>query len=70
MSLLRWDGSDTYQATRKAKSFVNEQTGVLSKAYESFPEPIESGFDVHIYFLQVSLRSLLEVLGPSKLTGN
>ena len=55
MFRLRRVDSDTYQTSRKAKSFVNEETGVLSKAYESFPEPIERGFDIHIYFLQVSL---------------
>ncbi|MCJ1368339.1 hypothetical protein MMC16_007481 [Acarospora aff. strigata] len=38
------------------KSFVNPQTGVLSKAYERFVEPISNdqrgGFDVHIYYFQ------------------
>jgi hypothetical protein len=38
------------------RSLKNPQHGVLSKAYESFPEPIENekaGFDVHIYYFQV-----------------
>ncbi|QSZ30438.1 hypothetical protein DSL72_004961 [Monilinia vaccinii-corymbosi] len=38
------------------KSLVNPQTGVKSKSYEKFTEPLDSGirggFDVHIYHLQ------------------
>ncbi|KAK3316299.1 DOPA-like domain-containing protein [Apodospora peruviana] len=38
------------------KSFRNPQTGVLSDAYEKFPEPLENGrrggFDIHIYHFQ------------------
>ncbi|KAL1842255.1 hypothetical protein VTJ49DRAFT_5733 [Mycothermus thermophilus] len=38
------------------KSFKNPQTGVLSSAYEKFPEPLDNGrrggFDVHIYYFQ------------------
>ncbi|KAK3503688.1 DOPA-like domain-containing protein [Neurospora crassa] len=37
------------------KSLLNNQTGVLSSAYEKFPEPLDNGrrgaFDVHIYHL-------------------
>lgn len=39
------------------KSFVNPPTNVLSRAYESFVQPIDNGerggFDVHIYYFQV-----------------
>jgi len=35
------------------KSFRNPQTGILSTAYEAFPEPLENGirggFDIHVY---------------------
>ncbi|KAM7224054.1 DOPA-like domain containing protein [Rhypophila decipiens] len=35
------------------KSFLNPQTGVLSSAYDKFPEPLDNGrrggFDIHIY---------------------
>ena len=38
-------------------ALVNEQTGVLSTAYERFVGPIRNddrgGFDVHVYFFQV-----------------
>ncbi|TAQ89438.1 hypothetical protein B7494_g2203 [Chlorociboria aeruginascens] len=38
------------------KSYVNPQTGVLSKSYEVFVEPLDNGirgaFDVHIYHFQ------------------
>jgi len=38
------------------KSFVNPQTGVLSKAYEQFIDPLDKGrrggFDIHIYHFQ------------------
>ncbi|KAK0628828.1 DOPA-like domain-containing protein [Bombardia bombarda] len=40
------------------KSYKNPQAGVLSKAYESFVEPLDNGrrgaFDVHIYYLQTN----------------
>lgn len=44
------------------KSLKNPQHGVLSKAYEEFPDPLakdrRGGFDIHIYHFQVrSLRS-------------
>jgi len=39
-----------------AKSYVNPQTGVLSKSYEKFVEPLDNGirgaFDIHIYYFQ------------------
>lgn len=39
------------------KSLKNAQNGVLSKAYEEFPDPLtkgrRGGFDVHIYHFQV-----------------
>ncbi|KAL2052066.1 hypothetical protein ABVK25_007758 [Lepraria finkii] len=42
--------------TGDGKSYVNPQTGVLSKAYERFVDPIDNGtrggFDIHIYFYQ------------------
>ncbi|KAK3174233.1 hypothetical protein OEA41_001477 [Lepraria neglecta] len=44
------------EKTEDGKSYVNPQTGVLSKAYESFVDPIDNGtrggFDIHIYFYQ------------------
>lgn len=43
------------------KSFKNPQHGVLSKAYEEFPDPLakdrRGGFDIHIYHYQVRTRS-------------
>ncbi|KAK9860475.1 Dopa 4,5-dioxygenase [Penicillium brevicompactum] len=40
------------------KSLKNPQHGVLSKAYDEFPDPLskgrEGGFDIHIYHFQVS----------------
>lgn len=39
------------------KSLKNPQQGVLSKAYDEFPDPLskgrEGGFDIHIYHFQV-----------------
>ncbi|KAB5542905.1 DOPA-like domain-containing protein [Coniochaeta sp. 2T2.1] len=36
------------------KSYKNPQTGILSGAYEKFPEPLDNGrrggFDIHIYY--------------------
>ncbi|KAI9875245.1 MAG: hypothetical protein M1830_008714 [Pleopsidium flavum] len=41
---------------KDGQSYVNPQTGVLSKAYEKFVQPISNdrrgGFDVHIYYFQ------------------
>lgn len=41
------------------KSLKNPQHGVLSKAYEEFPDPLakdrRGGFDIHIYHYQVRL---------------
>ncbi|KAK2751391.1 hypothetical protein FQN55_000664 [Onygenales sp. PD_40] len=38
------------------KSFKNPQHGILSKAYEEFPDPLDKGrrggFDIHIYHYQ------------------
>ncbi|KAF8867088.1 hypothetical protein BDZ45DRAFT_638411 [Acephala macrosclerotiorum] len=38
------------------KSYVNPQTGILSKSYERFPDPLDNGrrgaFDIHIYYFQ------------------
>jgi len=38
------------------KSFVNPQSGVLSRSYEEFPGPLDKGrrggFDIHIYYFQ------------------
>ncbi|QSS64080.1 dopa 4,5-dioxygenase family domain-containing protein [Histoplasma capsulatum] len=49
------------------KSFRNPQHGILSKAYEEFPDPLEKGhrggFDIHIYHYQVGLL-LLPLLLP------
>ncbi|KAJ5930463.1 hypothetical protein N7466_005956 [Penicillium verhagenii] len=40
------------------KSLKNPQTGVLSKAYEEFPDPVSKGrrggFDIHIYHFQTN----------------
>ncbi|KAJ5623087.1 hypothetical protein N7490_011692 [Penicillium lividum] len=40
------------------KSLKNPQTGILSKAYEEFPDPLSKGprggFDVHIYHFQTN----------------
>lgn len=45
------------ERTEDGKSLANPQTGVLSKAYEEFPDPLakdrRGGFDVHIYHYQV-----------------
>ena len=56
------DGGDVVlngfsEKSSDGKSFVNPPTNVLSKAYDSFAQPISNGerggFDVHIYFFQV-----------------
>ncbi|CAI7574222.1 unnamed protein product [Penicillium pancosmium] len=44
------------------KSLKNPQHGKLSKAYEEFPDPLSKdrrgGFDIHIYYFQVSMGIL------------
>lgn len=48
---------DISERNEDGKSFRNPQHGILSKAYEEFPEPLSKdrrgGFDVHIYHFQV-----------------
>jgi len=38
------------------KSYVNPQTGILSKSYKEFTDPLDKGrrggFDIHIYYFQ------------------
>lgn len=45
------------------KSYKNPQHGVLSKAYEEFPDPLDKGrrggFDIHIYHYQVRIPAPL-----------
>ncbi|EKD15929.1 uncharacterized protein L3040_003214 [Drepanopeziza brunnea f. sp. 'multigermtubi'] len=44
------------------KSIANPQTGILSKSYERFTEPLDNGirgaFDVHIYYFQANPEQL------------
>ncbi|KAJ4414501.1 hypothetical protein N0V82_007898 [Gnomoniopsis sp. IMI 355080] len=44
------------EVSEDGKSLKNPETGVLSKAYESFIDPLEKGrrggFDIHIYYTQ------------------
>ncbi|KAI6713298.1 hypothetical protein PZA11_001299 [Diplocarpon coronariae] len=44
------------------KSFKNTQTGILSKSYERFTEPLDNGirggFDIHIYYFQANPTQL------------
>jgi len=44
------------------KSYVNPQTGVLSKSYERFTEPLDNGirgaFDIHIYYFHKNAKQL------------
>ncbi|KAH6678535.1 DOPA-like domain-containing protein [Halenospora varia] len=44
------------------KSYVNPQTGVLSKSYEKFCEPLDNGgrgaFDIHIYYFQKNAKQV------------
>ncbi|KAL2067284.1 hypothetical protein VTL71DRAFT_1708 [Oculimacula yallundae] len=44
------------------KSYKNPQTGVLSKSYERFVEPLDNGirgaFDIHIYYFQANAQQL------------
>ena len=54
--------SDTHMCSERnedGKSFKNPQHGILSKAYEEFPDPISKdrrgGFDIHIYHYQVPI---------------
>ncbi|QSS51905.1 dopa 4,5-dioxygenase family domain-containing protein [Histoplasma capsulatum var. duboisii H88] len=50
------------ECNEDGKSFRNPQHGILSKAYEEFPDPLEKGhrggFDIHIYHYQVGLLLL------------
>lgn len=54
----------TSERNEDGKSFKNPQRGVLSKAYERFPDPVDNGvrggFDVHIYHFPVCIP-LIEV---------
>ncbi|KAJ5639559.1 uncharacterized protein N7484_007421 [Penicillium longicatenatum] len=49
----------TDERNEDGKSLKNPETGILSKAYEEFPDPVSKGrrggFDVHIYHFQVNL---------------
>lgn len=53
------------------KSLKNPQTGVLSKSYEEFPDPLskgrEGGFDIHIYHFQVGDSTSCHVIRTKKL---
>ncbi|KAJ5766828.1 uncharacterized protein N7511_004444 [Penicillium nucicola] len=44
------------ERSEDGKSFKNPQHGILSKAYEEFPDPLDKGrqggFDIHIYHFQ------------------
>ncbi|KAG4427757.1 hypothetical protein IFR05_016761 [Cadophora sp. M221] len=44
------------------KSYKNPQTGILSKSYERFVEPLDNGrrgaFDIHIYYFQANPAQL------------
>ncbi|KAJ5909945.1 hypothetical protein N7504_004588 [Penicillium tannophilum] len=48
----------TDERNEDGKSLKNPETGVLSKAYEEFPDPVSKGrrggFDVHIYHFQAN----------------
>ncbi|PYH94101.1 hypothetical protein BO71DRAFT_353946 [Aspergillus ellipticus CBS 707.79] len=48
----------TDEKTEDGKSLRNPQHGVLSKAYEEFPDPLSKdrrgGFDIHIYYFQTN----------------
>lgn len=48
------------ETSEDGKSLKNPQTGVLSKAYETFVDPLEKGrrggFDIHIYYMQSQLE--------------
>ncbi|KAJ6117422.1 hypothetical protein N7512_007147 [Penicillium capsulatum] len=51
------------------KSLKNPQTGILSKAYEEFPDPLakdrRGGFDIHIYHYQLRIYSFFDrPVGP------
>lgn len=47
------------------KSLKNPQHGILSKAYDEFPDPLakdrRGGFDIHIYHFQVSFSIYLHI---------
>lgn len=46
------------EISEDGKSYKNTQTGVLSQAYDEFPDPLRKdrrgGFDVHVYYFQAS----------------
>ncbi|KAJ6114865.1 hypothetical protein N7486_000643 [Penicillium sp. IBT 16267x] len=48
----------TDERNEDGKSLKNPETGVLSKAYEEFPDPVSKsrrgGFDIHIYHFQTN----------------
>ncbi|KAL1852085.1 hypothetical protein Daus18300_012297 [Diaporthe australafricana] len=48
------------ETSEDGKSLKNPQTGVLSKAYESFISPLDNGrrggFDIHVYYMQSQLE--------------
>lgn len=54
------------------KSFKNPQHGILSKAYEEFPDPLSKdrrgGFDVHIYHFQVDTPLLFHIPGSVRVS--
>ncbi|KAI3401508.1 hypothetical protein diail_10942 [Diaporthe ilicicola] len=48
------------ETSEDGKSLKNPQTGVLSKAYETFIHPLDNGrrggFDIHVYYMQSQLE--------------
>ncbi|KAJ4393588.1 hypothetical protein N0V93_002801 [Gnomoniopsis smithogilvyi] len=48
------------EVSEDGKSLKNPETGVLSKAYEAFIDPLEKGrrggFDIHIYYTQSQME--------------
>jgi DOPA 4,5-dioxygenase len=54
------DAIDDRERNEDGKSFKNPQHGILSKAYEEFPDPLSKGrrggFDIHIYHFQVNYQ--------------
>jgi len=59
-----WDLSTPLpdEKAEDGKSYVNHQTGILSKSYERFPTPLDNGrrgaFDIHIYYFQKNASQL------------
>jgi DOPA 4,5-dioxygenase len=55
---------DDRERNDDGKSLKNPQHGILSKAYEEFPDPLSKGrrggFDIHIYHFQV--RQLVDFM--------